>query len=189
MQTVEFRRETQIKSTTRIGVFVAPPKKFIFALLVAIDFFGKPEVNPAFEELLKKEQRFIRIVRRSQACESGIAMFLAYGLETFVNRGQQIDNHLLRATRDSVAQSRPSFKSMKAEPAFIAQPAFIHFDVAPSDSPVDLAIGCRVTRNTSSNGTRRMIDTQIATRAAAGTDGRRVFQKPYTYFETKVHAG
>src|SRR5262249_45450268 len=170
MQTVEFRSETQIKSPSRIGVFVAPPKKFVFALLVEIDFFGKPEVDPAFEELLKKEQSFIRVVRRSQTRESGIAMFLAYGLETLVNRGQQIDHNLLRATRDCVAQTRPSFESVKAEPPFITQPTLIHFDVAPSDSPVDFAVCCRVTRNTSADGTRRMIDAQITTRAAAGTD-------------------
>src|SRR5262245_43628916 len=106
-------------------------------------------------------------------------MVLSNGLESFVNLGSRILH---------VPQPRPSFECVKAEPAFVAQPTLVHFDVAPADCAIDLAGGCRISRNAAANGSGGVIDTQVAAGAASAANGIRSLQKPDSDFESEIRA-
>src|SRR6516165_10549805 len=106
-------------------------------------------------------------------------MLLSNGFELFVNLSSGIFH---------VPQPRPAFEGVKAEPAFVAQPTLVHFDVAPADGTIDLASCCRISRNAAANGSGRVIDTQVATGAASAANGIRSLQKPDSDFESEIRA-
>jgi hypothetical protein len=78
---------------------------------------------------------------------------------------------------------------MKAKPALIAQPAFVHVDITPAYGPVNLSVGRRVPRNTAPHCTRRVVNTIIAACAAPATHRGRSLEKPHTHFESKIRTG
>src|SRR5262245_50226214 len=85
-------------------------------------------------------------------------------------------------------QARPSIERMETEPAFIAKPAFIDFDIPAADSAVNLAIRGGVTRNPTTDGARGVIDAQVAAGAASSADRIRTLEKPHADFESKISA-
>src|SRR5215471_7959517 len=107
-------------------------------------------------------------------------MLLSNDFELFVNLISGIFH---------VPQPRPSFEGVKTEPAFVAQPTLVHFDVAPANGTIDLACCCRISRNAAANRSGRVIDTQVAAGAASAANGIRSLQKPDSHFESEICAG
>ena len=121
-------------------------QQFVLLLPVQFDFFTQPEIKAAVEVFLHQEQSFVRIVRGSQSGDGHIAIFVADGLKPFMNGGKKL-RHRFR-----FVQARPLFKCMETQTAFVAQPAFVHFDIAAANRSINFAIGCSVARDAATGG-------------------------------------
>jgi len=75
---------------------------------------------------------------------------------------------------------------MEAQPAFIAQPALVDVDVSTADRSVDFAIACGLTGNAAAQRSSRVIDTQVASRAAATANAGGTLQKPRPHLESEI---
>src|SRR5262245_31270933 len=113
-------------------MFVETAQELVLPLLVEFDFSAQPEVDIPFEVLLHQEHGFVGIRSRCESGNSRVTVFPANSLEAFMNR---------RQLGSSCSQPWPTFQRMKAEPAFITEPALVDLHITAADGSVDLAIG------------------------------------------------
>src|SRR5262245_1635802 len=170
-------------------MFIEAAQQIILALLIEIDFFAESKIHSAFEVLLHQEERFIRVGCGTKRSNGRIAVLTADGFEFFVNLRNQIVNQLLFTIHAGMTQAGPSLHRVKAEPAFITKPALVDIHITAAHGSVDLAVASRIARNPTANGSGRVIDAKIASRAAASANRSRAFKKPHADFESKICAG
>src|SRR2546423_897096 len=78
---------------------------------------------------------------------------------------------------------------MKAQPAFVAKPAFIDLHVASANRPINLAFARRIPWDAPTRCASRMINPQVASRAASGANGSRPVQEPRPDLEPEIRTG
>src|SRR5262245_13294901 len=63
-KTVQIAREAEIQGTLCVGMLVQTPEQRVLFFLIKLDFPAEPEINTAFEILLRQEQSLICVCRR-----------------------------------------------------------------------------------------------------------------------------